>query len=79
MGKDQQAKEEASNALELSPEDPVMMYNAACFYSRARDVETALAMLKKAISFGFEHYEWLKRDPDLENIRKIPGYLEIIN
>jgi hypothetical protein len=35
-------------------------------------------MLEKAIHSGFEHYDWFKRDPDLENIREEPKYIELM-
>jgi adenylate cyclase len=77
-GKDEQAKLEVAKAFELSPDDPVMMYNAACFYARSGDNGLALKMLKNAVSIGFQYYEWLKRDSDLENIRNEPGYIELM-
>jgi adenylate cyclase len=77
-GKDQQARDEAAKALELSPDDPVMMFNAACFYARLGEKELALKMIKNAVSTGFELYEWLRRDPDLDNIRNEQGFIEIM-
>ena len=78
IGNAQKARVEAAKALELNPEDPIMMYNAACFYARLGEEDLSIQMLKKAISIGWEHYEWLKRDPDLENIRNAPEYLELM-
>jgi adenylate cyclase len=78
IGKDQQARVEANKALELSPDDSIMMYNTACFYSRLGDKELALKMFKNSVNTGYENYEWLKHDPDLDNIRNEPGYIEIM-
>jgi len=77
-GKNEQAKTEIARALELSHDDPVMMYNAACFYSRLGEKEVALEMFKKAVIMGFENYEWIRHDPDLDNIRNEPAFTEII-
>jgi TolB-like protein/class 3 adenylate cyclase/Tfp pilus assembly protein PilF len=77
-GKDQQARDEAAKALELSPDDPVMMFNAACFYARLGEKELALKMVINAVSIGFEQYEWLRRDPDLDSIRNEPEFVEIL-
>jgi adenylate cyclase len=77
-GKDQQAREEAAKALDLSPDDPVMLFNAACFYARLGEKEIALKMVKNAVTIGFEQYEWLRRDPDLDNIRNEPEFIEIM-
>jgi TolB-like protein/tetratricopeptide (TPR) repeat protein len=77
-GKIEEAKLEAAKALELSPGDPVMMYNAACFYSVLGEKGLAIDSLKNSIAAGNENYEWLKRDPDLDSIRNEPEYLELI-
>ena len=77
-GKTDQAKGEAARAVELSPSDPLMMYNAACFYARMGDKEAALDGLRNAISAGYGAFEWIKRDPDLESIREHPQYLELM-
>jgi serine/threonine protein kinase/Flp pilus assembly protein TadD len=75
----EEAKQEAEKALELSPGDSLMMYNAACFYARIAEKNLAVDSLKNSILAGLEDYEWIKRDPDLDNIREEPGYIEIMN
>lgn len=74
----EQAKIKASRAIELSPNDPLMFYNAACFYSNVGDKTHALQSLKNAISTGYGFYEWIKRDPDLDSIRNEPEYIELM-
>jgi serine/threonine protein kinase/tetratricopeptide (TPR) repeat protein len=77
-GKEDEAKVEASRAVELSPSDPLMMYNAACFYARMGETGTALSALRDAIAAGYAAFEWMKRDPDLESIRNEPEYIELM-
>lgn len=72
------AKAKAARAIELSPNDPLMHYNAACFYSNVGDKQLALQSLKSAVSSGYGFYEWIKRDPDLDNIRNEPEYIELM-
>jgi tetratricopeptide (TPR) repeat protein len=73
-----QAKKETSTALELSPNDSILLYNAACVYSVIDEKELAIKTLQNAVAGGFEHYDWIKRDPDLENIRKEIEFTELI-
>jgi TolB-like protein/Flp pilus assembly protein TadD len=73
-----EAKAEGQKALELNPGDSLMMYNAACLYSRLGDRKLAAGTLKDSIDAGQADYEWIKRDPDLDNIRGEPAYLEIM-
>ncbi len=77
-GKPQKAKSETAMALELSPNDNVMQYNAACVYSRIDEKKLAIETLRNIIASGFEHYDWIKRDPDLKNIRTEPEYIELM-
>jgi adenylate cyclase len=76
--REQQARQEAAKALELNPEDSTILYNGACFYAVIDDKETALALLKKAIEAGFEYFEWLKRDPDFDNIREEEEFVNLM-
>jgi serine/threonine protein kinase/Flp pilus assembly protein TadD len=73
-----EAKQEAVRAIELSPTDPLMMYNAACFYVTVGEKQLAVETLKKAIANGYHQYEWIKRDTDLDPIRDEPGYIELM-
>jgi tetratricopeptide (TPR) repeat protein len=72
------AKTQAEKALELSPGDPLMLYNGACFYARMGEASLAIESLKEAVNSGFENYEWIKRDADLESIRSEPAYKEMM-
>ncbi len=78
VGKIEEAKKETTSALELNPNDNVMSYNAACVYSRTNEKKLAIETLKNTIIAGFENYDWIKRDPDLENIKNEPEFLELI-
>jgi TolB-like protein/Flp pilus assembly protein TadD len=71
-------KREAAKALELNPSDPLMLYNATCFYSQLGEKQLALNALKNAFASGYENYEWTKRDTDLDNIRNEPEYIELM-
>ncbi len=77
-GKTKEAKEEINTALDLNPDDNVMQYNAACLYSRMSEKQKAIEVLNKIIAAGFANFEWIKRDPDLENIRNEPEYIELM-
>jgi TolB-like protein/Flp pilus assembly protein TadD len=74
----EEAKREAAKALELNPSDPLMLYNAACFYARIGEGQLATTALKDAIAAGYTNFAWIKRDPDFESIRSEPGYLELM-
>jgi serine/threonine protein kinase/Flp pilus assembly protein TadD len=77
-GRVDEAKSEAMKAIQLSPDDPLMLYNVSCFYSRLGERLSGVETLKKAISAGFENFEWIKRDTDFDNIRDEPDYIELM-
>ncbi|MDH4070997.1 MAG: protein kinase [Ignavibacteria bacterium] len=78
VGRIDEAKVEAQKALQLSPGDPLMLYNAACCYARMGETKQAVDALRESIAVGLEDYEWIKRDPDLETIRDDPGFKELL-
>jgi TolB-like protein/Flp pilus assembly protein TadD len=78
VGRNEEAKAEAAKAFELSPDDPLMMYNAACVYARLGESKLSVEALKNSILSGLEDYGWIKRDPDLDGIRNDPGYIELM-
>jgi len=78
IGRIDEAKAEVTKALELSPGDPLMLYNAACCYSRIGEKKAALTSLKESVAAGLEDYDWIKTDPDFDNIRNEPEYVELM-
>jgi serine/threonine protein kinase/Tfp pilus assembly protein PilF len=74
VGKVAEAKAEAQKALDLSPGDPLMLYNAACCYARLGEKKLAIDTLKSSIMAGLEDYDWIKTDPDFDTIRDERDY-----
>ena len=64
-------------SIKLNPQLPDPYYNIACIYSKQGNVEDALKALKWALAHGFNP-ELLKTDPDLDPIRKEPGFIELV-
>lgn len=59
-------------------EAPDDLYNAACTYSRAGRITTALQALENAITAGWKWYDHANSDPDLDNIRDEPGFKNLM-
>lgn len=77
-GQIEEAKKKMSRAIELSPTDVNMKYNAACFFALINEVDESISFLKQALGAGFGNYEYIKHDPDLDNIRTNPNYVEMM-
>jgi serine/threonine protein kinase/Tfp pilus assembly protein PilF len=78
VGRKDEAKLQAAKAIELSPDDPLMLYNAACFYAQMGEKKEAIQSLRDAIAVGYGNYEWLRRDTDLDSLRDEPEFKELI-
>lgn len=78
LGERDSAIEAGRKAEQLSPNDPVMMYNLACLYSLLNEADRSVEWLRKSVQHGRRDFEWMKRDPALNNIRNHPGYLALV-
>lgn len=62
----------------LRPDDAMVHYNLACSYALLNQLPAALAAVNKAIELGYDDFDYLKKDPDLENLLKDPQVREHI-
>lgn len=65
-------------AVELNPDDPGGYYNIACMYSLAGNVDESVSWLKKAVEKGFDDWELMSKDTDLNNIRKTEDFEKLL-
>lgn len=64
--------------VNLHPDRPVTYYNVACVYAQQGQIEESIEWLRKAIERGYNNWEMIKTDQDLENIRHTKGYQALI-
>jgi len=64
---------------ELQPDNAGIYYNIACIYSRQNKIEKSLESLKKAIEKGYDNWDLIKTDKDLENIRNSLYYEKLMS
>lgn len=69
---------QAEKALRLRPDDFSTLYNVACVYSIAGNVERALDLLEKAIHNGGGNLGWIVNDADLAPLRSSPRFQTLI-
>jgi Flp pilus assembly protein TadD len=72
------ALSELNAAVDLDPADYNSMYNIACIYSLQNKPEPALKWLERSLNNGFSDFEHMEQDPDLDNIRELPEYIEMV-
>lgn len=67
-----------NKVLENDTTDAGNYYDAACFYSRISDMEAAIKHLKTALDKGFKRFYHIRHDDDIEELRKMPEFEEIM-
>ena len=78
-GDDAAAAELIDEYLERRPNDPVMLYNAACVSSRLNEVDQAATHLIDAVKAGFNNFSHMRRDPDLRPLHDHGIYNAILH
>ncbi len=66
-------------ALRLRPDDFGTLYNAACFHAMAGETGRALELFDRAIATGHGFREWIDHDGELDNLRGLPRFDEIMS
>jgi hypothetical protein len=61
-------------ALAFSEENPYILHNAACIFSRAGDYAAALECVLGAKRVGYKNMESLLKEEDLDILRALPGF-----
>jgi Flp pilus assembly protein TadD len=66
------------SAERLRPDSWLPSYNLACIQALTGDAEGALARLHAAVGKGFRDAGTLVGDPDLESVRRLPGFASLL-
>jgi len=65
-------------SLQVSPEDPMLLYNVGCVYSLLGRVEAALECLDQAAARGMTQRGWYEHDSDLAPLRDHPRFQQLL-
>jgi tetratricopeptide (TPR) repeat protein len=61
-------------AVLIDPDCTAAYYDLACYYSLLSKREQALAAIEMAFCKGFNDFDWVMRDPDLDTLRLNPEF-----
>jgi len=78
LGDAERAKRWLHRAIEIDPEDPVVLYNVACNLATLGELESAIEYLDSAVQHGTVSAAWMRNDEDLANLRSDPRYTELL-
>ena len=65
-------------ALEFNKEDPWSSYNLACLYSLLSKKDRALKYFEDALKNGFDDFDHISKDTDIDNIRNEAGFKQLL-
>ena len=78
LGQSERSKQWTQQAMALAPNDPLILYNAACNFALFGETDHALDGLERAIEAGVAVGDWIKHDPDFENLHSHPRFQAIV-
>jgi adenylate cyclase len=78
LGQTDRSKQWTQQAMTLAPNDPLVLYNAACNFALLGETNHALDGLERAIEAGVAVGDWIKHDPDVDTLRDHPRFQAIM-
>ena len=69
LGDKERAKRWLKRALEMNPDDSVLLYNVACNFATLGEVEESIGFLTRAAEHGTVNAAWMRNDTDLASLR----------
>src|SRR5215470_9924488 len=79
LGEREHSTQWSEQSVALAPNDPVILYNAACNLAQLGEHDRALDRLERALEAGVAVGDWIKHDPDFEDLREHPRFQAIVN
>jgi hypothetical protein len=64
--------------VRLQPANATAHYNLACSLALSRRNSDALRALGRAVRLGYQDFEWMSHDPDLQGLRRIKEFGALI-
>ena len=64
--------------VRLQPENPTAHYNLACSLALCRRGAAALRSLRQAVQLGYDDFDWMSQDPDLDSLKERPEFMTLL-
>ncbi|PYQ41573.1 MAG: hypothetical protein DMF77_15410 [Acidobacteria bacterium] len=77
-GQPERALEWSRRSLELHPDDPGTLVNAACLRSKLGRKEEMLEILERVFGRGWGKRDWIEHDPDYDLVRDDPRFQKLL-
>jgi hypothetical protein len=64
--------------VRLQPGNATAHYNLACSLALSKRKTDALRALGEAVKLGYNDFDWMQQDPDLEPLKEHPLFLQLL-
>jgi len=64
--------------VRLEPENPTIHYNLACSLCLKGRRADAVKVLRDALALGYKDLDWMRHDPDLNELSNYSGFLQLL-
>ncbi len=78
VGEKAKATALAEEAMKQGVNEPVVLYNVACFYTGMGETERAITLLEQAVSQGWGDRAWMANDSDLVPLYEHPRFQALL-
>jgi tetratricopeptide (TPR) repeat protein len=65
--------------VRLLPSNATAHYNLACSLALVKRKADALRSLREAVKLGYNDFDWMQQDPDLDDLKDHPDFLALLN
>jgi hypothetical protein len=65
--------------VKLQPANATAHYNLACSLALTRRQSAALRSLRQAVELGYDDFDWMAQDPDLDPLKKHPAFVALLD
>jgi adenylate cyclase len=78
VGETEKGLELAERALGQNDQEPIVLYNVACFYAMQGNPDRSLELLSQAVERGWGDRAWLETDSDLDSLRSDQRFIDLL-
>jgi tetratricopeptide (TPR) repeat protein len=64
--------------VKLQPKNATAHYNLACSLALSKRKSDALRELREAVQLGYNDFDWMQQDPDLEPLKQHPEFQSLL-
>lgn len=64
--------------VKLQPTNATAHYNLACSLALSKHHRAALHALRHAVELGYDDFDWMQQDPDLDPLKNSPQFLALL-